>query len=1193
MAQVIIAITLVFTLVASLVLSAPIVVKAFTASLTVANSPISLTTTYLLGEKIAMSGYAEFDAGETKNIEMVQLSLTGAEFSNGTFVQQLPTEQGSYTLPGNAAKNPAKPGVLGVTVTWDPGIVGGGTDGTGYGYGYGYGTFTNTSNAKAKIKYNILWTPPVLRTIPPSPPPSLPGSAKAFDIDAAPLDFYPMGAFGLAYDQTANQLFTLLDPWWGADQPLGPNGLGYSRVLVTDLNGNHIRHFRLPIEGYGRSLSFHNGELWVGVVDPYTWAARLIRINPNNGSLITDYTVFNDGRSIQGLASDGTNLWASGDGGHISKINPADGTMLNTWYIGPSGFGLEYYAPADMVLVGYGNTIGRFDPTSGTLVGWDTDNTWLINNVQGLAQVGNDIYMAQYGEVRKAHLPIAPADDVTVAGGYTATIKVTTNPNVYTQTDEFSIEKVEQVTITVTDPQPNFFSADPTITIKGSVNDPTIDKVSVGVSLPDTSLLKQTFENGLADETTGELWTIQARPQPEPDTGGWNVADGLWHSTTYKAYAGTKSAWYGQEQSKNYETVGPPWQGAWWNESLRNRGSITSPQFKVGANSKLSFYTRWQSDFGGWDDQKLVQVYVDGQWQNLIQIVDQVDPWLPEYAREMPDHPEFEPIAVPSVPYVPPGSPQPPLPGENGWIKVEKGLNPGLLGKTIRLRWFFDTRNPWSNFFEGWFIDNIEVTGAGFKGKDVAVTNMQFETTFGLAEGQNEITVTASNILGMEGEVKITGALDTTPPTVSINAMPPYTKSATIDLSGNWGDVNPKVLTITQNNAVVYTTAIAGNWQRNNLALFEGNNVIKAIAEDKAGWTSEATASIILDTTPPSLQILPTKYYTGEVSARVGDMVSLQVNANDAQTGIDRVEIYPPGGGAFNMMPSVWDPVNKEGMPDAFLDQLGLTGNYVSPFTVWSGAMPGTQTMQVKAFDKAGNFASGQLSFKVVSALEAFNFYLMPDWNLISLPLTPTATDGNKIENFVAGTSGQKDGTQPVDAVWSYDAATGLWSVYTPLGSATPVPVNTLLTVETGKGYWLKTNTTAFNYSDPIMEGFDSTPVPVKLSYAGKFLKPGELPPVYEVVTGWNLAGYHSEKVRQTSLYLAGDVSDKWVRLIRYDNYFKLFFGEEKPPEVILGAFRSVWRNVAEAPPGEPYQMEPGQGFWAYFKSGSQIVPLP
>jgi len=57
----------------------------------------------------------------------------------------------------------------------------------------------------------------------------------------------------------------------------------------------------------------------------------------------------------------------------------------------------------------------------------------------------------------------------------------------------------------------------------------------------------------------------------------------------------------------------------------------------------------------------------------------------------------------------------PPMPFWS-WEKVEITFPPELEGITTKIRFFFDTYDPWGNWFEGWYIDDVVVTGSGFGG---------------------------------------------------------------------------------------------------------------------------------------------------------------------------------------------------------------------------------------------------------------------------------------------------------------------------------------------------------------------------------------------------------------------------------------------------------------------------------------------
>jgi hypothetical protein len=170
---------------------------------------------------------------------------------------------------------------------------------------------------------------------------------------------------------------------------------------------------------------------------------------------------------------------------------------------------------------------------------------------------------------------------------------------------------------------------------------------------------------------------------------------------------------------------------------------------------------------------------------------------------------------------------------------------------------------------------------------------------------------------------------------------------------------------------------------------------------------------------------------------------------------------------------------------------------------------------------------------------DTFEISLNVGWNLISLPLVPVD------ENIEVVLAGLDVDVANVEVVWAYDATTKTWLVYTP----GPAP-DTLLTIEDGKGYWIKMK------------------APATLTVYGFVVQagPGVTPPTYDVVAGWNLIGFKSTVNRSASDYLSG-IAGKWV---------------------------SLWTFK----PGIGYQrlygtdnMEPGLAYWIYMLEQGTIVP--
>jgi len=162
----------------------------------------------------------------------------------------------------------------------------------------------------------------------------------------------------------------------------------------------------------------------------------------------------------------------------------------------------------------------------------------------------------------------------------------------------------------------------------------------------------------------------------ESGAGGW-TATGLWHLTARRAAGGTRSWWYGQEASGNYET------------GARTAGALTSPAISVPAGARVIL--EWDQLFLG-----------EGFGRNY-----------------------------------PLGSPgnDPYLNHDSGWVLISRdggstwdtlttlAHNSDSLafdhhkvdisryaGSSIRIRFLFDSLDPGFNRFEGWYVDNIRVS---------------------------------------------------------------------------------------------------------------------------------------------------------------------------------------------------------------------------------------------------------------------------------------------------------------------------------------------------------------------------------------------------------------------------------------------------------------------------------------------------
>ncbi|MBT9166415.1 MAG: Alpha-amylase [Chloroflexi bacterium] len=164
---------------------------------------------------------------------------------------------------------------------------------------------------------------------------------------------------------------------------------------------------------------------------------------------------------------------------------------------------------------------------------------------------------------------------------------------------------------------------------------------------------------------------------------------------------------------------------------------------------------------------------------------------------------------------------------------------------------------------------------------------------------------------------------------------------------------------------------------------------------------------------------------------------------------------------------------------------------------------------------------------------QSFEIGLRVGWNLISLPLIPTDPD---IKVVLEGVKG-------IEIVWAYDAVTERWLSWIP---GRPDQFQTLKTMEDGLGFWVLMRAPA----TLTVEGFVMPPPPV-------------IPPVYEVVAGWNLIGFRSLETTTTASDHLRGIS--WTVLWR--------FGAEGFVRVL-----------------PLHSMIPGAGYWLFAEEPGRIA---
>ncbi len=777
-----------------------------------------------------------------------------------------------------------------------------------------------------------------------------------------------------------------------------------------------------------------------------------------------------------------------------------------------------------------------------------------------------------------ASKPGAPAPELTIKGNYTAQVAVTLNPT-FTQTAAFAINKVTP-TISITSPVDGSaivatnLDSNGEIDVTGSVNDKTMagKTVTIGVVIPDQEI----FASAVTSADASSKWS---------STGLWHVFDVTTSGSPIEIYPAAPDNevwWYGQDPPQNNYQTGNTNNGA--------LVTVVSGDIPVlDASTKLFFWTWWHTEFGDFFDKKLIQVSKDGgsTWESIAQIVD------PGFGGFFPGGPgpgsgpscglNCNYVNIAPGPFAKFGTGA----ADKGWSKVDISLS-DFVGDTLKVRFFFDTGDPFANEAEGWFVDDVKVTGQSSSGKTSTIqSDLSFTGKFAPNEGKN--TISASSIRDAYETTSVSTSvdvfLDNTVPELTVDAVTSPTSTNSQTLTGTIKDPTADQLEILLSNADV-TPAVTnlsvaidkspstdGTWSL-TINLFEGTNNLSIEATDKGGNKTTKTAAILLDTQGPTLTIFSTQYPVGEVSARPGDLAVFQVKADDTASGVAKVEV--------DLLGTLTQFVERSTIPDFFLDQWGVdaTATHILPVNMPTLLATGTATFSLTVTDNGGNTDSTKsATATILPSLTKFNIYLLEGWSLVSSPLTLT---NNNWSNAIPAPDGDANTIldDAVTIVWFYDAETASWKLYQPGGAS-----NTLTKFLPGRGYWINVDGAKLGTASEVAPGVSVKP-PAKLTVAGTFLQPGVqgLPPITDVFQGWNLIGFHSENDQLVSQGLqavtVGPSGQIWASLLQFDNMVE--YKGSSTPEISLGSFSGLTLGGT---------MKPGTGFWIFMLQDGQIVP--
>ncbi|ATC81525.1 Ig-like domain-containing protein [Pseudoalteromonas agarivorans] len=284
--------------------------------------------------------------------------------------------------------------------------------------------------------------------------------------------------------------------------------------------------------------------------------------------------------------------------------------------------------------------------------------------------------------------------------------------------------------------------------------------------------------------------------------------------------------------------------------------------------------------------------------------------------------------------------------------------------------------------------------------------NFSVEVPTALAEGPYSIEASISDDAGNSTDITGSGNIDTTAPSVSVDA-PALTNDSSPIVTGT-SDAPNSTVTVTFTDAanavqtIDVQTDANGNWSATPATdLAEGNYSVSASITDAAGNTGTGTDSGEVDVTPPTLEIIP--------SFLLGNLVSLSGDSDLPEGSVITITEYLVGGAVGATYTATTNADGTWGLANITVPLLSLA--YVT----------------ATASDAAGNVASvNSLNFdNEAPALTVTVDALSND----ATPVISGVTDmvqGTEIELTVVDSAGQ---SQQFTAIVQ---ANGSWSVEVP-----------------------------------------------------------------------------------------------------------------------------------------------------------------
>ena len=208
----------------------------------------------------------------------------------------------------------------------------------------------------------------------------------------------------------------------------------------------------------------------------------------------------------------------------------------------------------------------------------------------------------------------------------------------------------------------------------------------------------------------------------------------------------------------------------------------------------------------------------------------------------------------------------------------------------------------------------------------LATGTTNWSSGLSLSAGINTLQVYAVDSAGNATTNSRSVSVETTAPTLTVNATPSYTNKTTVTVSGTAGDASGIAAVYVRVNGGGWAAAMGTTSWNKSVSLSASVNTLQVYAVDSAGNTTTNSRSVTVETTAPTLAVNALMAYTKEVS------VTVSGTASDS-SGISGVYMRVNGGG--------W---------------AAATGSTNWNKTVSLSA--GINTIQIYAVDSAGNCSS-------------------------------------------------------------------------------------------------------------------------------------------------------------------------------------------------------------------------------------------